>query len=220
MIQKVTLFIALAGSLLISLAMGVPVAFAANQTAPTSNTLVTSAVLENAIGQAVMLSLQSVSNSLTNELMVWSGSKYTDIEGKIISISGSNWLVSDKHVGNFNLTVTPDTVYLNNPGTGSLVKIIYYKHLDGTLEAKFIKAVTQFSLPRETKETIAGKLISATSSSWVISVKHQGLVTVVSDSVTRVLNNPVVGDYVKVFGVTQPNGTFLAREFKAVTALP
>ncbi|MGQ0601571.1 MAG: DUF5666 domain-containing protein [Anaerolineales bacterium] len=128
--------------------------------------------------------------------------------GTVTAINGAEWAVSG-----FRVLVTAQTEIEGNPQVGSTVKVEGRLQADGSVLAREIKAL----LPANATPTpiigneveFSGTLTAINGNAYIVNG-----ITVLITANTEVKDALQIGDFVKVHGTAQADGTLIAREIE------
>lgn len=124
--------------------------------------------------------------------------------GKVMSISGSDWMVGDKKV-----VTDTTTQVIGSPVVGDMVQVKATPQTDGSFLALVIRKVT--SEEEETGKVVEfrGTVMSISGDTWVVGDRSFTV-----NSSTKMEGSPVKGDMVNVEAVKQADGTLVAMNIE------
>lgn len=126
--------------------------------------------------------------------------------GKLEAKNGNTWVVAGQ-----TITILPQTEIKGNLVVGDLVKVHAWRQADGSLLTREIeKADDDKSSDMDDDHELKGTITSINGNQWMVAG-----VLVLIDSFTRLDSGLQVGDYVKVEGYLQGDGSFLAKEIES-----
>jgi len=126
-----------------------------------------------------------------------------EFKGILESMSGNIWVVDGK-----SLTILPQTEIKGQLMVGDLIKVHAWRQLDGSLIAREVEKVGNSNDDdKDDEDEVKGTITSMNGAQWII-----GGVVVLLDASTEFEKTFSLGDFVKVEGILQADGSLLARE--------
>ncbi len=158
------------------------------------------------LGARLSASIQQLVEKVSNGM----GSEHfgqAHFTGKVESITGDVWMIAGKKV-----TVDSHTNLVQSPKVNDMVLVNATVQSDGSFLARVIKTITSQEQTEPKLVVFVGKVASINGSDWMVGDKK-----VVTDSATKIVGSPVVGDMVLVKSTLQSDGSYLASEIRKLT---